>query len=309
MSIPRISHILYSVLLFSLFISCDARLEEIIPDNDSYSTTGISRIKIENYVNRLYIDLIGREPTDVEQSIEVDSLNENDLSKDSRLDLIYRLMTDTSYSINEGSYQAAFSLNLYLLAKIRCLEGVSDAEIVQMRLGPLYNGAMQDSLEQNWEEYYKKINEIRRYELVLRSAEDLRLGKIKYHEMYAFMIDNGLYDMFNMNTFNFVRASFDQLLFRLPTTQEYDQAFDMVENEMTTELLGELGNSKADYIDILIHSVAMKEGMIRWAFQVFLQRPGSPAEIATLLEEYKVHENINHIIAKIVVTDEYANFY
>lgn len=300
---------LLSFLIISIFLSCDSRLEETIPDNDAYSTTGISKIKIENFVNRLFIDIIGREPTDIEQSIEVDSLNENDLSEESRLNLIYRLMQDTSFSINEGSYQEAFSLNLYLLAKIRCLEGVSDSEIKQMRLGPLYNGAYQDSLDQNWEEYYKKINEIKRYELVLRSNEDLRLGHLKYHEVYAFMIDNGLYDMFNMNTFNFVRASFDQLLFRLPTAQEYDQAYDMVENELTSELLGQNGNNKADYINILIHSVAMKEGMIRWAFQVFLQRPGNPAEIATLLEEYKIHENINHVIAKIVVTDEYANFY
>lgn len=309
MGVQCIPKAIFSILCICLILSCDSRLEEIVPDNNSYSTTGISKIKIENYVNRLFIDLIGREPIDIEQTTEADSLNENNLSEESRLDLIYRLMTDTSFSINEGSYQAAFSLNLYLLAKIRCVEGVSDSEIVQLRLNPLYIQASEDSLSQNWEEYYKKLNEIRRYELLLRSSEDLRLGRIHYHEVYAFMIDNGLYDMFNMNAFNFIRASFDQLLFRLPTDQEYNQAFDMVEYELSAELLGELGNSKSDYINILINSVAMKEGMIRWAFQVFLQRPGTPAEIATLLEEYKVHENINHIIAKIVVTDEYANFY
>jgi hypothetical protein len=309
MGVQRVAKALFSLLLICLIISCDSRLEEIIPDNDSFSTTGISKIKIENYVNRLFIDLIGREPTDIEQSIEADTLNKNNLSEESRLDLIYRLMEDTSFSINEGSYQEAFSLNLYLLAKIRCMEGVSDAEIRQMRLNPLYDEASADSLAQDWENYYKVLNEIKRYELMLRSAEDLRLGLIKYHEMYAFMIDNALYDMFNMNTFNFVRASFDQLLFRIPTEQEYDQAFDMVENNLPNELLGQLGNSKADYINILINSVAMKEGMIRWAFQVFLQREGTPDEIASLLEEYKINENINDIIAKIVVTDEYANFY
>ncbi len=303
---------IYRIIVFILFvglqISCDSRLEEVITDNDSYSTTGISKIKIENYVNRLFIDIIGREPTDIEQSIEVDSINENDLSEESRLDLIYRLMTDTTYSINEGSYHEAYCNNLYLLGKIRCLDGIPDAEFYKS-IGTIKMGLYQDSLDQNWESYYGKLNQIRRLELVVGSVKRLQNYELAYHEMFGFMIDNSIYDVLNMNTFNFVRASFDQLLFRIPTEQEYVQAFEMVESGKPSELLGETGNSKEDYVRIMINSTAMKEGMIRWAFQVFLQRPGSPSEIATLLEEYKIHEDINQIIAKIVVTDEYANFY
>jgi hypothetical protein len=303
---------IYRIIVFILFvglqISCDSTLEEVITDNDSYSTTGISKIKIENYVNRLFIDIIGREPTDIEQSIEVDSINENDLSEESRLDLIYRLMTDTTFSINEGSYHEAYCNNLYLLAKIRCLDGIPDAEFIQ-DINIFKMGLYQDSLDQNWESYYGKLNQIRRLELVVSSVKRLQTYELAYHEMFGFMIDNSIYDILNMNTFNFVRASFDQLLFRIPTEQEYVQAFEMVESGKPSELLGETGNSKDDYIKIMINSTAMKEGMIRWAFQVFLQRPGSPSEIATLLEEYKIHEDINQIIAKIVVTDEYANFY
>ena len=53
----------------------------------------------------------------------------------------------------------------------------------------------------------------------------------------------------------------------------------------------------------------MKEGMIRWAFLTFLLREGTPSEVASLLEDYIEHNDINQIIAKIVVTDEYANFF
>ena len=83
----------------------------------------------------------------------------------------------------------------------------------------------------------------------------------------------------------------------------------MVANQIPDELLGQLGNSKTDYINILINSDAMKEGMVRWAFHVFLQRPGTPEEITALLEPYRQDNNINNVIAKIVITDEYANFY
>ena len=307
MGVRIIRNALITSCILCFLISCESSLEQIIPDNDSFSTTGISKIKIENYVNRLYIDLIGREPTDDEQSTETDILNENDLSEDSRLDLIYRLMTDTSFSQNEGSYHEAFSANLYLLAKIRCLEGVSDGEIY-FKLGGLYDQAKQDSLAEDWVKYYEKLEMIRRFELLLSSGQALAEGLIAYHEMYAYMIDNDIYDFFNMNSFNFIRASFDQLLFRLPTEQEYDQAFNMVEFSQPDELFGEIGNSKADYINIMINSEAMKEGMVRWAFHVFLQRPGTPDEVATLLEEYKEHGEIIHVISKIVVTDEYANF-
>ena len=296
-------------MIASFFVSCETSSEEVISGNDSFSVTGISKIKVENYVNRLFIDLIGREPTDIEQAIEADTLNENDLSEQARLDLIYRLMTDTTFSENEGSYQEAYSNNLYLLAKIRCLEGVSDGQIRSEILNPIYGSAFKDSLDENWDAYFEKLNEIRRFELLLSASDNLQRGVLKYHEVYAFMIDNGLYDMFNMNAFNFIRASFDQLFYRLPTEEEYEKAFYMVEKNLPNEFLGEMGNSKDDYIDILINSEAMKEGMIRWAFFVFLQRPGEPDEVATLLEDYKANNNINNIIAKIVVTDEYANFY
>ncbi|MFT4534649.1 MAG: hypothetical protein ACI9P5_002010 [Saprospiraceae bacterium] len=309
MGMTRTFKIVLFFFILSLIISCDSELLEVVPDNESYSTTSISKIKIENYVNRLFIDIIGREPNDIEQSQEADFLNENDLSEDARLDLITRLMKDTTFSENEGSYQEAFSNNLYLLAKIRCIEGVSDQAIRSFELNVLRNTAYQDSLNQNWEDYFIKLNRIRRYELLLRSASDLQKGKIKFHEVFAYMIDNGIYDSFNMNAFNFIRASFDQLLFRLPTDQEFNQALNMVANQIPDELLGQLGNSKTDYINIMIGSVAMKEGMIRWAYHVFLQRPGTPAEIATLLETYKLDNNINNVIAKIVITDEYANFY
>lgn len=300
--------LLFFAIIF-LLSSCETGMVQVIPDNDSYSTTGISKIKIENYVNRLYIDIIGREPTDIEQANEVDSLNENELSEEIRLKLIDKLMTDTTYSVNEGSYYEAYCNNLYLLAKIRCLEGISDVEINSDFLSNIKNSAYTDSLEMNWEGYYEKQNQIRRLELLLSSDEELVKGNISYHEVYSFMIDNSVFDELNMNAFNFIRASFDQLLFRIPTEEEYNEAFDMVEYGMTGQLLGELGNSKDDYVNIIIHSDAMKEGMIRWAFQVFLQRAGTPEEVATLLEEYIQHEDINQIIAKILVTDEYANFY
>jgi len=218
-------------------------------------------------------------------------------------------MTDETPSENEGSYLEAYCNNLYLLAKIRCLEGVSDTEIKSQKIFDLRTQVYNDSVAQNWDNYYKGLNEIKRYEWMFESAALLVSGEIKYHEIHAFVIDNGIYDELNMNSFNFILATFDQLLYRQPIEEEFDNAYDMVEFGMPNTLFGNTGNSKEDYISIIINSTAMKEGMIRWAYQVFLQRDGTAGEIATLLESYKINENINEVIAKIIVTDEYANFY
>ncbi len=294
---------------FIFLFGCMSNIEQVIPGNESFSTSGISKIKIENYINRLFIDIIGRGPTDDEKLVEVERLNDADLSEEARLDLIDRLMTDDTPSLNEGSYLEAYSNNLYLLAKIRCLDGISDAEIHFRKVNDLETTIEQDSISQNWESYYKGLNELRKYRWMFDSPNQLINGEIAYHEMYAFIVNNGFYDDLNMNSFNFINATFDELLFRFPSEQEYDRAFEMVEFGMLSTIFGEYGNSKEDYIDILINSTAMREGMIRWAFQVFLQREGSPAEVATLLESYKIDANINQVIAKILVTDEYANFF
>ena len=296
-------------LLFTCMILLSSCTEElvVIEGNSPYSTFNISDIKIENYVNRLYIDIIGREPLDNELEAVVDRLKAGGLQRSTRDSIIYNLMTDTTYRPNEFSYKAAYVQNLYNLAKVRCLEGAADSDI-QMRISILTNGAIKDSLDGNWDAYFKKQNEIRRNKAALESRIALFDGLITYHQMYAFMIDNGVYDIINMNTFNFVRATFDELLWRLPIEQEFDNSFNMIEFNQTAELFGSLGSDKNDYIRILTESNEMLEGMLIWCFQVFLSRPPSPGEVVTLLPEYLHSRDINYIIAQILVTDEYANF-
>jgi len=278
----------------------------VVDGNPPYSTFNVSDIKIANYVNRLYIDLVGREPLDDELTLAVDRLKFGGLKRTIRDSLIRVLMTDTTFRENEYSYKAAYVQNLYNLAKVRCLEGSSDGEI-QQRIGVLAFGALQDSLEGNWDAYYQKQNQIRRNRAVLDSRQALYDG-MPYHQMYAFMIDNGVYDVINMNTFNFVRATFDQLLWRLPTEQEFNASFDMIQYNEPEELFGLPGSSKNDYVRILTESNEMLEGMLIWCFQVFMSRAPSPGETVTLLPAYNASRDINWLIAQLLVTDEYANF-
>ena len=111
-----------------------------------------------------------------------------------------------------------------------------------------------------------------------------------------------------MNTFNFIRATFDQLLWRFPSEQEFDRVFNMIEFNQTGELFGALGSDKNDYIAILIESEGMLEGMIIWAIRSLLSRDPTPDELFPILQDYLQTKSINTVISQILVTDEYANF-
>ncbi|MBK8406160.1 MAG: hypothetical protein IPL25_19435 [Saprospiraceae bacterium] len=292
-------------LLFSL--GCTKDHINVIDDNNPASVTNISRLKIENYVNRLYIDLVGREPLKTELKEESDTLKARELSREARLDLITRLMSDTSFRVGERSYNAAFHLNLYNLAKVRCLEGVTDEEI-QMKMSLLLTDAMRDSMNLNWKGFYAKLDILRRYQDVLESQQEFLEGHIAYHQMFTFLVNNGIYDIINMNTFNFIRAVFNELLFRLPTDQEYNSAFDIIENSAAGQAFGRYVTNKTEYVEALVESPAMLEGMIIWTFQVYLNRFPTPREQSSLLPTYLKEKDIRYIIKQIAVTDEYASF-
>jgi len=296
----------YLVFIGIYLLSCSTELE-VIDGNNPYSTFNISDLKIENYVNRLYIDILGREPLDTEAVATVQRLKAGSLKRELRDSIIFSLMTDTIYRENEFSYKAAFVQNLYNLAKVRCLEGASDAD-VELVIGVLKNSALIDSLNGNWDGYYTKQFEIKRNEAVLESRQALYDGLILYHQMYGIMINNGVYDKINMNTFNFVRSTFDELLWRLPTQEEFDHSFNMIEYNQTETLFGGSGSDKNEYIVLLTGSHEMLEGMVIWAFQTFLSRTPSADEIVTLLPVYIQTNDIHWVIAQILVTDEYANF-
>ena len=298
---------LYILLILIVTVASCSKEKNIIPDNDPFSSFNISDLKIENYVNRVFIDIIGREPIDSELVYEVIALKDSSLNRMSREALVSKLMNDTTYRENEFSYHAAYVQNLYNLAKTRCIESVGDDEI-QQEIRLARSGAYRDSLVENWESYYRNLDHIRRYNSLLQSRVLMENGLMHYHQIYGFMIDNAIYDKLNMNTFNFVRASFDQMLWRLPTEQEYNKSYDMVELKTPRELFGEIGADKNDYIKILTESPGMYEGMIIWAYQSFLNRQPKPEEIITLMDEYVRTKDIGYVITQIVVTDEYASF-
>jgi hypothetical protein len=238
---------------------------------------------------------------------EVAKLKSDTLSTEARVDLIRRLQRDTSWIEGDTSYLYAYSINLYNLAKIKLIEGAGDREFREI-IGPLRNAAYRDSLAGNIEGYELKMIEIERHEDVLNSYIEFRKDSIGYHEMLGRMLDNQIYDIINMNTFNFVNASFDNLLLRFPSNHEFQIAFNMCENDTPGVIFGRSGSNKGDYINILINSREMSQGIITEVFRQAVARDPSVEEMAELLPDMIDDKEIRMIQEFIMKTDEYANF-
>lgn len=280
---------LINILLLLILTSCKKETV-VIGENNPPIINNIPAVKIENYVNRIFIDLLGREPLDSELAAETEALRAENLITAARSTLIEKLQKSTDFIEGDTSYLHAYHQHLYSLAKARCLEGASDIDIDD------YIGGATNV------EYIEKL------ELVKRSKSELRTGTINIKEMFGRMINNAVYDDINMNTFNLVRASFDNLLWRYPTDFEFQAGFNMVDFETEETLFGQSGSSRADYTEILISSREMSEGMIIWAYRQLLAREPNTAETVFLLDDFHATNDFKTVQKTVMVTDEYAGF-
>jgi len=270
-----------------LIISC-SKETILVEGNDPPFANPTPAVRIESYINRMYIDLLGREPTDEELQRDFDALKSNERDLTVRLSLITRLQSAADFLVGDTSYAQAFHYNVYNQVKIRCLEGVSD-EYISSRLG---SGFIVDE----------------RLQKVLDASRELEAGTINIQELFGRLIFNVIYDDINMNSFNFVNASFDNLLWRFPSQNEFNAGFNMVDRNRSDLLFGQAGQNKEDYINILIASREMSEGIIIWVYEQLLARRPSTEETIALLDDFQNHQDVKQLYQQVMISDEYANF-
>ena len=81
------------ILSFIVLMLFSCKKDVLIGDNDAPYYGGVPTVLVEFYVNRVFIDLIGREPFDEEMENEVAFLRSYDLSMEGRDSLIIKLQT------------------------------------------------------------------------------------------------------------------------------------------------------------------------------------------------------------------------
>lgn len=300
----------YSICLaaISFFSSCKTEyVDKRYDGNNALDPGSVPTVKVENYVNRLYIDLLGRVPTFLEMQREVTALKDKKLSTEARVELIVKLQSDTTYSEGDSSYQKAYYQRVYDMVKARLCEGFADGEFT--RFAGLAQFALTIArLEGDSIGVFQALEQIARNERVVLSKQEYRFGSITLNEMFARMLDNNVYDNINMNTFNFVNASFDDLFYRFPTKQEFDASYQIIETNKIGPLMGKFASNKREYCLLLTSSDEFYEGTIKWVYLNLLNREPSPEETNALFTDFKADGNLQLLQQKLLVTDEYANF-
>ncbi|MGB1315693.1 MAG: hypothetical protein ACPG4Y_06705, partial [Chitinophagales bacterium] len=153
-----------------------------------------------------------------------------------------------------------------------------------------------------------KLKDIQEIEDVLNISKDYRNGTTTINEIFIRLIDNYVYDKINMQTFNFINATYQDLFFRYPTEQEYNASFEMIENNSSQYILGQSGTSKGEYQEILMNSREFHEGIIVWTYKSLLIREPNAAETAKAMSLFLASKNFQELQSGIMKTDEYANF-
>lgn len=291
--------------LFSIF-ACKKKQEDY-PNNVPKNYDDVSTVKVENYINRIYIDLLGREPLDAEVMRDLKILRDGKLSFDVRKTIIKRLMTDTTFVVGDSSYKRAYYQRIYDLAKARLLEGASDGDFYQ-QIGIAEFSLKVSRLNGDSIGVYSAMATIDRYKNVIKSRREYQLGLINIGEMYARMLDNPIYDIINMNSLNFVNASFDDLFFRFPTRDEFEIAYGIIENGTGGALFGGYASTKPDYCRVLVNSREFHEGMIKWAYLTLIGREPNTQESFNLIQDYYLTDDFQQVQINILATDEYAHF-
>ena len=299
---------LYLILTLTIICAACKKEEQIVfTDNDVPPYSEIPTIRVQNYVNRLYIDCLGREPLDLEMNVDVAYLEENGLNLESREFLLDKIMFDQNWIAGDSSYNYAYFFKVYEDTKARLLEGSSDG-FVQEEYNLYYSQALADSINGNYLDYQRNLAEADKLAGVMDSREQYRLNEIGINEMYSRMMNNSIYDAINMNTFNFVNASFDDLYYRFPTTAELDNAYLIIENNAPATIFGQVASNKIEYLNILTTTDEYEEGIINWAFLSLLAREPSSSEVFELIQDFSLSYDLQTIQKEIMKTDEYAGF-
>ncbi|MCS6917151.1 MAG: hypothetical protein RMK52_03615 [Chitinophagales bacterium] len=297
----RVVIALLAVLVLLSGPSCTKRMEEIvyvdtlIAGNDPPPYDGVSSLQLNIYINRMYIDLLGREATAAEQQLARETLQSDPrdpVRRDSAVAPLTRM--------------PVYYDRLFELASQDFINGADSAEIAGIMFLIAYMWHL-DSLAGNLQNYVFYQAELLKLDALLENTEQYQAGVITVNDFFRRLLENWFYDQVNMGSENFVKAAFDDLFLQHPTEAELAAGIAMVDNAPAI-LFGQNGNSKGDFALIVTQSDAFYEGLIRKTYRQLLARDPSTDELVRHLPLLKQTNNWQLLQRQIIISDEYAGF-
>lgn len=289
------------LIVSAVTVSCTKKeIKEVyepyyIENNDPPEYSGVTTLQVQNYVSRLYIDILGEQPQLDVLEEKVGYLQENDLSPEARETLIFELMEDDEYYVN-----------LYNYTSIQMINGVPREEIAgQIALFELLIQQYYDAGEVQLAQFYEY--ELEKLEDLYTADAALQAGDISVNGFYRRFCFNSIYDEINMGSENMVISCFENLFSRYPTQEELLSGVSMVDG-VSAVLLQQSGNSKGDFVNIVTTTPEFYLGRVFEQYQRLMLREPTPIEEdegSTLLQQTG---SLQQLQASLLKTDEYAGF-
>ena len=267
----------------------------IIDDNSPPPYNQVTTVQIQNYINKMYIDLVGREPLQQELEDDTKLLKDNNLSLESRHQLLDQLMSNPLYYEQFYDVYSAAYLN---------------ATSTQDVLEQLFLYLEQQELAEQMGNYafaeYLQI-EIDKLIALRDVRNDYESGAITINQFMQILSYNFFYDEINMGSENFVLACFENFLKRFPTESELVAGITMVDG-FSAQLLFRDGSSKKDFIELITTVPDFYEGLTIDIYQQLLARNPDSEEMnngTLLLTEDPDYQAIQKIV---LTSSEYTGF-
>ena len=281
----RISYIILCLLLSS----CTKDNNNLITGNIAPPDYTINRVIKENYINKLYITLLGREPFENEFNTASVLLG-NDVTENSRNTLV-----------NIVQSQSEYFDNLFNIFRQELLNGIDTNEIKEDYILVFEDLLLNsnDSLEtKTIQEALLKMN------LLYNSAYDLNSNKASVTDIHLRCVNNFIYDEINMGSFNYVVSIYQNFLNRYPSEYEIKSGISMVDNQQSVAFGGN-GNNKNDFNTLFFSHDGYYEGQVHSIYNRLLYRQPSSSESYDLTNLYITTNNFKEVQKHILISNEY----
>ncbi|MFK7771950.1 MAG: DUF4214 domain-containing protein [Saprospiraceae bacterium] len=289
---------IYLMLLMVFIFSCkkDTVLENIIiEDNTAPPYNEVTTVQIQNYVNKIYIDLLGREPLESELNSSASELKSNSLSDASREQLLTNLMESEEY------YK-----RFYEIYQTSYLPGVTNGELDLTIL--IYEVERDQAIQNGNNTLVQLYNLELDLMYALRNARvDYQNGEITINEFMSRITRNQFYEEINMGAENYVLSCFENFLKRTPTDAQLIASVNMVEGN-PAQVFFQDGNNQNDFINILMNTAEFYQGLsIDIYNQLLVRLPDSQEMVDTIFifDETQDYQSVQRLVMK---SDEYAGF-
>ncbi len=281
-------HLLVFTLLIGI-VSCKKYEEETISGNQAPPDGTVSTVTIENYVNKVYISVLGRKPDQTESGAGISILRQTNLSGPGRMQFLDEVFSNPEYKTN-----------LYEKAKIDLLNNLDTTEIAVYI--SIFNTLLLDSAYMaSWDLLQAELNRL--YDMQNISI-DMQTGALDERGLFRRCCNNYFYDQINMGSLNFVVSLFQHFLDRYPTDYELQQGIQIVNGNSGTLFL-QTGLSKSDLLDIFFASSDYYEGQVRQYYKRYLFRSPGSSEMGLATQKYQSTGDYEQMQKDILATNEY----